>query len=377
MYSIYVQPWSGYAAGGSDGKVLLFFPGLAETDETRRVTGYAVLSPRVEKEVDKAGSFSCIIPPTNPSYNVCARGAMVFVMQDEEEIFRGRILYTEVDFYKKKKIYVEGLLSFFSDTVMSPVTYSGTTSTAIFTALVAAHNGMKSPGATPGTAGTFIVGDTPSTVISNMTFEIGDYTTTIDAMMKLVNNSEAAGTGNLRTRIEGGLQYIDWVSFDNGGQDIEFAKNILDLTDYITAEDVWTIILPLGKENLTIGSVYGSNTVEDVPGISAWGRIMHIETWGDIEDPSELLSKAQTALSVQTVDRSISTLEISAVDLHLLDVDIDSIDIAKRYRVKSQPHGIDITMMCSKVKVDLQNPKKSMYYFGAKRKSLTDQVGGR
>ena len=67
----------------------------------------------------------------------------------------------------------------------------------------------------------------------------------------------------------------------------------------------------------------------------------------------------------------LSTLEISAVDLHLLDVDVEALRIGDRVRVVSTPHGIDTVLQCTRIHLDLLNPVASKYTFGDVPKQIT------
>ena len=85
MYTIY-----------ADGEAL-YSPHLAND-------GYSVLSPKLTVELNKAGSLTFILPPTNVMYDSIQKlKTIITVIQDNEEIFRGRVLHDEKDFYNRKK----------------------------------------------------------------------------------------------------------------------------------------------------------------------------------------------------------------------------------------------------------------------------------
>lgn len=375
MYTVYVQSWEGYYADGDDEKYLLYAPGLAEDNGRKKTSGYAVISPKIEKEENKAGSFTCLVPPTNPSYSKVVRGSIISVFDDGDEIFRGRILYYRRDFQKRKTLYAEGIMAFLNDVVLGPVKYSNRTSNYIFAILVSRHRILKAGNdSTAGTKGTFLVSQRPE--VSGLTYDPGTtWVTPYSAIMKFVNDNQDNIGGRIRTRISNGLQYLDWVIDDRGDQVIQFGQNLLDLSEYITAEEIFTVVLPFGKDNLDIRTVNNdSRYIEDADGIAQYGRIEKMITYSDIESASELKEKAIADMNKQIADRGNISLEISAVDLHLLNVDTSRIDICKSYRVLSVPHGIDQYVVCTKISLDLQDPKRSKYTFGSNRKRLTNQV---
>lgn len=99
MYSVYVE------------NDLLYSPVLIED-------GYIILSPKVCLEVNKVGSFSFLLPPQNPLYDRIQKlYSIVKVYDDQEEIFRGRVLHDDKNFYNQKEVYCEGELSFLLDAV--------------------------------------------------------------------------------------------------------------------------------------------------------------------------------------------------------------------------------------------------------------------
>lgn len=58
-------------------------------------------------------------------------------------------------------------------------------------------------------------------------------------------------------RYESDGTYLDYVADYplSNTQSVEFAQNLLDLTDSLDASDVYTAILPLGKDKLTIADL--------------------------------------------------------------------------------------------------------------------------
>ena len=81
MYTIY-----------ADGQ-LLYSPTEAEE-------GYAVFDPKLTMELNKAGSLEFTMPPSNVMYDQLQKlKTYVTVEQDGTEIWRGRVLHDEKDFY--------------------------------------------------------------------------------------------------------------------------------------------------------------------------------------------------------------------------------------------------------------------------------------
>lgn len=78
---------------------------------------YRVISPTLNKEVGKAGSLSFTLPPTNIEYsNIDREKSEIVCYKFDKEVWRGRILSDNVDFYKQRKITCEGELTYLNDT---------------------------------------------------------------------------------------------------------------------------------------------------------------------------------------------------------------------------------------------------------------------
>lgn len=80
---------------------------------------YIVFSPTLEKEVGTSGSLSFVLPPTNIGYGSVSRDACELVCyKNGDEIWRGRILTDDSDFYNQRSIKCEGQLSYFNDVII-------------------------------------------------------------------------------------------------------------------------------------------------------------------------------------------------------------------------------------------------------------------
>lgn len=173
--------------------------------------------------------------------------------------------------------------------------------------------------------------------------------------------------GFLRVRHEGGVRYLDWTkeSGTSCGQVIRFGENLLDLSEYVSASEVVTCLIPYagqGDSRITIESVNdGKDYIEDEAGIALYGRIWGVTEF-DAKDASKLLEMAKGNLQKRL--KETITITISAVDLHLLDVNAESFRVGDKVRVVSPPHGIDAEYTCTAISLDLVSPDQSEYTFG-------------
>ena len=357
MYTIY-----------SDGN-LVYAPHLSDA-------GCGVFTPQLTVELNKAGSLAFVMPPDNVMYDSINKlSSIITVKQDDNELFRGRVLNDEKDFYNQKKNYCEGELAFLIDSIQRPYTYTGTVAN-LFKKFISNHN-SRVEDTKKFTVGTISVTNSDKEI----TVKGEDYCTTMDAITdKLL---EVYG-GYLVTRGSGNTRYIDWVetSGDNSSQSIEFGYNLLDVTEYISGEDLFTVLVPIGKRQtndngdftgyVNISSVNnGKDYIENAAAVSLFGRIETSESWGEVEDPSELKTLGEAYLS-KCIELAV-TLTVKAIDLNLLDVNYERIRLGDWVRVVSPPHNLDKWFQCTKIVYDLIDPEKTEYVFGVEYTSFTDK----
>lgn len=353
----------------ADGE-LLYAPNL--TDQ-----GYSILNPKLTEELNKAGSLTFTLPTDNVMYDRLQKlKSIVVVYLDGEEIWRGRVLHDEKDFYNRKAVYCEGMLSFLLDSVLRPYDFTGPPST-LFGEYIRWHNAQ--------------VDERKQFKIGQCTVEDGNdyvhysssqYPNTLNEMLeKLVGNLG----GYLRTRVTDNGEYVLDYLADYGtisDQVIEFGSNLQDLSEYISAENVFTVLIPLGKqeetkdgtqgERLTIESVNdGKDYIEAKEAIKLFGRIERTQVWDDVTIAGNLYAKGEAYLAAGT--HMAVTLSIKALDLHFVNNDTKRICLGDSVRVVSVPHGLDTHFVCSKIVTDLQSPEKTEFTLGAGFAAMTDQ----
>ena len=329
---------------------LLYLPGDEEL---------SVLSPVLETQCNAAGTLTFVLLPEHPMYSALHKmRTRIDVRQDDEIIWRGRVLETETDFYRQKTVTCEGELTYLVDSVLHPYKLADYDSTAagLFRLYLTRHNEAVSE------AQQFQIGNVDIETLSSV--ENTGYGNTWD---EISGNLLDIHGGFLRVRHEGGVRYLDWTkeSGTSCGQVIRFGENLLDLSEYVSASEVVTCLIPYagqGDSRITIESVNdGKDYIEDEAGIALYGRIWGVTEF-DAKDASKLLEMAKGNLQKRL--KETITITISAVDLHLLDVNAESFHVGDKVRVVSPPHGIDAEYTCTAISLDLVNPDQSEYTFG-------------
>lgn len=341
--------------------------------------GYIAYNGTVKKELNKVDSCEFTIPTTGVGYDLIKKHTSVVTVYDnDEKIFHGRCLNWSKDFYNQRKFYCEGELGYLNDSILRPYAFSAEmggqpdTPGNIFRYYIERHNEVVDA------KKRFVVGDISTMQSENIVRESSQYPTTLTELQeKLLENYG----GYVVPRYVGDSIYLDYksVSGTDNGQIIQFGKNLLDLEEFVDAGDVRTVLIPIGgtvegtDEPLTIKSVNdGLDYLESATAIALFGRIEECETWSDIHSADMLKTTGQAKLN-QLVKEAI-TLNLSAIDLSMLDVDADRIRVGQYNRVLSVPHGIDDYFQCSRMVLNLSDPKRNEYTFGNPRPTLTDSI---
>lgn len=336
---------------------------------------YSILDGKLTEELNKAGSLTFTISPKNAMYsNIQKLKSDVVVEQDGKEIWWGRVLNDEKDWYNRKNVYCEGMLAYLNDSVVRPYDYTGSI-VNLFGQFIIQHNKHVD------SSKQFMLRAT-SDMTGNVNYANSNYPNTLSEMMeKLVNNN--GGYVHVTRSVVG--QNWAWYTTEAGelsDQTIRFGENLLDLTEYVDATNVFTRLVPLGKraetedgkegKRLTIESVNGGlDYVEDTTAEKIFGIIERSVIWEDVTEASNLLRKAKEALKAN-IEMAV-TLSIKAVDLHILDVNTSRINLGDYVHVVSAPHGLDKNFLCSKIETDLLNPDKSEFTFGAGFTAMTEK----
>ena len=348
-----------------------------------------LFNPKLTLEMGKAGSLEFGIPPLNPYYDKLKQlTTEISVEMDDVELFHGRVLSNERAFNNVRQVYCEGDLSYLVDSVQKGVRYSGTTH-SLFESIIANHN-ARMDASKRFTVGTVTIENRSIVLVGNSDGENDNLNTgsidykqiALDSVVDEWNNTldyiqtciiDYCG-GYLRTRRVNGTTYIDLLEDYNNttSQPIELGLNLLDLTEEISAEDVFTVLIPLGDDNLTVASVNGgSDEIVDEVGVLKYGRIVKTHVFSNVSSASTLLENARRFMSSNVnIPRTIT---VKAVDLHLIDSRVSPIKIGDTVSIVSDAHDVDDTLTCTKIEYDLERPENNSYTFGNPKQTLTQR----
>ena len=318
-----------------------------------------LIDPKLTLEVNSPGSFECRIPPIHPRYDLPVKMlSRITVVQDNIELFKGRITQTKIDYYNRKYIYCEGELAFLNDSVQRPAEYHDMTVRGYLAKLIELHNEQ---------------------VEEDKRFEVGIVTVTDpnDSLYRYTNWENTLTTikedlisslgGYIRVRNANGHRYLDLIK-DYGNintQVIEFGENLLDFTRHLDLTDIATVVVPLGarleessiqalEERLTIESVNGGKDyLVNTEAVKQYGWVVKVVTWDDVTTPERLKVKGQNWLNDEQFDAM--TIEAKAIDLHYVDDSQETFKLGDSVRIVSAVHGLDRYFPVTKLTISLNN----------------------
>ena len=335
-----------------------------------RIDDLTLIEPAIELEENNAGSFSFTIQNNHPSYDdIKRRKSIIKVYEDDEIIFAGMVYEIEEDFYKNKKVYCEGELSYLNDTIQRPAEYHDMTVRGLLETYIENHNAQVEP------EKQFKLG---MVTVKDPNDSIYCYTNMETTLSCIKDDLLDDLGGILRVRYMNNEKYIDYITEDDvrtNQQVIRLGENLINYTSNISSLDIATAIIPLGNRleespiesldmRLDIKSVNNNlDYVSDSIAVSNFGWIYKTVVWDDVTDANTLKSKGEKYLTDSQFDNLV--IEVNALDMHLIDNNEMSIRLSDKIRIISKPHGLkDKYFRLTKQTINLNNPENNTITLG-------------
>ena len=327
---------------------------------------YQLVGITLDVEMGKSPSLKFTIPPSHPKKSLLKNFLSRFTVKEDELVLaEGRLFDSRQDIYNQVEWQAEGSLSYLTDSYVPKVKVEETIK-ALFTRYVNEHN-SRVEDYKKFTVGQITIdnADTEKVKVDN-----DGYRYTADAIQNDLIDSYG---GYLRTRYENGVRYLDYLK-DYGHkttQTIEYKKNLIDFALEVNPEDVFTYLIPTGDSNLKINDVNNGKDYIEVEGAKAkWGNKYLLKSFSGISDASTLLKEAKQYIK-NHYEELPESLEITAIDLKLLGVNVESIHVGDVVRVTSTPNGVDKDYTCSAISYNLSQFGKTKYTLGKPKQDFT------
>ena len=333
----------------------------------------------ISLEAGKAGSFEFSVFSDHPYYDSFVElRTVITVYKDNRIVFRGRVLNTKKDYWNNLAITCEGELAFLQDSIIRPYTFSGTAE-ALLLKFIGEHNDSVDA------FKRFKVNEVIVTA-GNIARSNSEHEDTLSNMTSRLLEDSTGGVFHI-THGEDGRDVIPTINYlkeytKTANQTIEFGVNLKDYVKSVSPEEVATAIIPLGAtiddedsetedKPLTIEDVNeGKDYVYSETGVAFRGWIFKPVKFEDITTKEGLKKKAQEY--VEKVINPNITIELTAIDLHLLDRSIESFNVCDWVKVYSLPHRLSATMLCKKQTLDLLNPGNDTVTLGHTYATFTE-----
>ena len=346
-----------------------------------RSNNLRVIQPKCELELNKTGSLTFKLPPNHVFFDKVKKlNSEISLYQDGKWLFTGRVLNDEVDIYNFKTVECEGILAYLLDSIQrnKPYHISGETKIKEYlTDIINIHNGQVDEHKR------FSVGNITEVDKSEIFYKYSSYddtlTTLNEDLLKTFNNTY------LSVRVDNDKKYLDYVSINDlqtNNQIIQFGKNILKLNKYVKGEEIATVIVPLGESvnttetedggtldykldiselpESTDGTIVhpaGADYIYDTEAVKDFGKITKVIVYSEVTEAENLLKKAKEQLNYYKL--LYEYIELNAFDLHLLNVDIQSINVGQKIKVVSSLHELNNFMIVEKMTINLDSPDKN------------------
>ena len=239
---------------------------------------YPCTEPTLNLELGEAGNLEFTLLPGHPLHDAIEEmQTFVTAYQDDDILLDGRVLQAEEDTFGQVLCTCEGALTFLLDSEMEPETYTETIQ-EFFTRCINEHNKQVE------SRKHFSIGNVDHEEKDvKLEFKLEGYNKTREVLNNLLISKHG---GFLQVRYENGQRYLDYIQHytKTTNQPIKIGYNVIDKTKHVSGENLFTILRPLGKNNLTIEGASSENLMEGASIVS--GSYLG-ETGGDRVTPDD------------------------------------------------------------------------------------------
>ena len=188
--------------------------------------------------------------------------------------------------------------------------------------------------------------------------------------------------GELRIRYINGVRYLDYLEEIGSVSttEIRLAKNLVTLEEEKDPTSIITRLVPLGskktviddngeeteiEERITVAEINnGLDYIDDIEAMGEFGIIEDTVTFDDVNIVENLLRKGQEYLKSNNKIRK--SYSITALDLSLIGLDINSIDLYNYYKVSNSLMNIDEELRVIEKTIKIESPEDSTVQVGEK-----------
>ena len=340
----------------------------------------AIYDTKLTENVGQAAEFEFKVPPTNPIYSELTQGAIVTLLQDNKEVWRGEIKDISTDFANIADVYCLEDLCWLADEFLTPASITTDTYAQRFQAAIDAYNLNRASDRQ------FQIGyltNVSSSDLCNWTTEYED------SILDDLRNCICKEDGYVRVRrvTSGGTvtRYIDIVKLSDYGvqatQPIEYGYNLLDYVKESDYGNLVNVLTPYGEETDT--EIYdgynqrvAGTTIADTTSIGIYGRHAKAVVFDGVTNTSDLNTLAAAYLTRYAQPQL--TMEVKAVDLAAIE-SVNEFKLGDSIRIIAKPFAVDQWLYLTQIERDIQNIDKNTITLSGHvqaSRTITEQAHG-
>ena len=334
----------------------IYADNLCIFDDTLPEQQHMAVSPKLSLTAGAAGSLTFTLPKGCTGYDTVQKlVTTIRVERDFDTIWMGRVLTEKIDLWGSRELFCEGALAFLNDTI--PMVDNPS-----IASVITAHNGKTVSGGAV----------RPMAYNTNNSRNSQTVTAEKDGSNSLeIINSKIVGAegGILQVTYPSNVPTLDWLAAyptNVNAQKLEFGKNLLDFTRNWDLTEYSTYCYVQGAEyettvnDQTVKQNYNSGWVTVGDAASYYGRIEKFLNYSDLTDPADCVAEAQKYLATQQFDNMM--LELTALDLHIIDPAIRPFHLLEIVSVSSWAHGMSPqNFAVTAMEIPLDAPENTRY----------------
>lgn len=321
-------------------------------------------------ELNQFNSFEFTIYPQHEHYDKLQKlKSIITIERDDEVIFKGRILDYTKGFKNQLTIVCEGELAFLLDSIVRPYEFKGS-QVDFFKFLIEQHNEQMKENPEK----QFVVGDITALSESVEVTKINEnYVTVWSSINELLTTEGGYLTVDIDEEGNRKINYITEADFRLSNQEINFGENLLDLKAESKGSEIVTAIIPTsGKDEslLNITSLLDGvvmETEDDViekkddyvfshSAVAQYGWIFKSISFDNEENDIYYLQSSAVE-ELNKSKKNTESMELNAIDIARLKLNINSFNVATMVRVTSKKHNYEKALLpVTKITLNLLNP---------------------
>lgn len=330
-----------------------------------------LVSGSIKQGINVIDNFTFTITPNNLGYSqIKAISTLIEVFNKKTNLmeFQGRVLLPVVSMDSSgllsQSVTCESELGYLMDSMTRYGEYHNISVRDFLNVIIDNHNsGVED-------YKKFTVGIVNVVDNNDSLYRFLDTAKTLDAIKeKLISRLG----GELRVRNVDGVRYLDYVIAIGEAKttDIRLSKNLDSIEQEKDPTTIITRLIPLGakgtdtEERLNVSSVNsGLDYIDDIEAMAEFGVITDTIAFDDITTASALLTRGNSYL-LET-NRIKTKYKIGALDLSIIDLDIDTFNVGNYYPVINPLMAIDETLRVVERTIDINAPQNSSLTIGDK-----------